>query len=428
MSSVKAPTFTFLTEDNYTTWEQDMGAHLRVNRLWRITIGAKTRPTPLQLTAPVAPVTVGTGASAVTTAGTPGTYDDTLGEAWDEIAEQAAGAIFSGISASVKPSVRDLLDDPVTMWSHLESQFRSKLASNRFNALDDTMSIRLKDEESLPAVSSRILDAVLEFKTLVPVGYDLDDMLNDLAIMSHVRCLPSEEFGDFTSQILMAPVVSIDSVTASFRQKESLLKRRAEPGIAGSALSTRVGAAPATTRAGIPPPGDACAFCAQASCPGKGDVCLCFFFIKYKKVNADYKESRRQEKRQDARPNRQAARQAAEAPGPTAASAQVLEADDASPRSSSIPPTSANTMWNTDTGATASMTPHRHWFQEYEPYRVPIRLATNVVVYSAGRGSVRFAPVLGGQRARPVLFTSVLHVPALKNNLLSVLHLTLLNL
>ena len=46
--------------------------------------------------------------------------------------------------------------------------------------------------------------------------------------------------------------------------------------------------------------------------------------------------------------------------------------------------------WNADTGATSHMTPYRHWFVTYTPFRTPIRLANNHVVYSAGVGNVRF--------------------------------------
>ena len=70
------------------------------------------------------------------------------------------------------------------------------------------------------------------------------------------------------------------------------------------------------------------------------------------------------------------------------------------------------------------MTPHRHWFKSYKPLRVPIRLANNHIVYSAGIGSVVFVPEVDGHILRPIEFTRVLHVPDLMSNLLSVLHLT----
>ena len=71
------------------------------------------------------------------------------------------------------------------------------------------------------------------------------------------------------------------------------------------------------------------------------------------------------------------------------------------------------------------MTPHRHWLRNYKPHRVPVRLADNNIVYSAGVGSVVFAPEEAeGRKLRPVEFSNVLHVPQLRNNLLSVLYLT----
>jgi transposase InsO family protein len=55
---------------------------------------------------------------------------------------------------------------------------------------------------------------------------------------------------------------------------------------------------------------------------------------------------------------------------------------------------------------------------------VAIKLADNNIVYSTGVGTVVFSPVINGKRARAVEFTRVLHVPDLRNNLLSVLYLT----
>ena len=69
------------------------------------------------------------------------------------------------------------------------------------------------------------------------------------------------------------------------------------------------------------------------------------------------------------------------------------------------------------------MTPHHHWLRNYTPYRIPIRLADHSIVYSAGVGSVVFTPEVKGKTLHSVEFTRVLHVPHLKNNLLSVLYL-----
>jgi len=84
----------------------------------------------------------------------------------------------------------------------------------------------------------------------------------------------------------------------------------------------------------------------------------------------------------------------------------------------------ADIDWNADTGVTAHMTPHHHWLRNYTPKRVPIKLADHTIVYSAGVGTVVFQPVIEGRSARAVELTRVLHVPDLRNNLLSVLYLT----
>src|ERR1700722_7812024 len=83
----------------------------------------------------------------------------------------------------------------------------------------------------------------------------------------------------------------------------------------------------------------------------------------------------------------------------------------------------ACTDWNTDTGASSHMTPHKHWFRSYSPHVVAIKLAEHSTIYSAGIGSVEFQPVIDGIPERPVVFHDVLHVPDLASKLLSLLHL-----
>jgi len=69
------------------------------------------------------------------------------------------------------------------------------------------------------------------------------------------------------------------------------------------------------------------------------------------------------------------------------------------------------------------MTPHRHWLLNFTPMVIPIRLADGKVVYSTGIGTVQFIPKVDGKQFQGVELTRVLHVPALRNNLLSLLYL-----
>ena len=67
------------------------------------------------------------------------------------------------------------------------------------------------------------------------------------------------------------------------------------------------------------------------------------------------------------------------------------------------------------------MTPHRALFHDYKPHKCSIHLANGSTIYSEGIGSILFIPLINGTKSRPVLFSEVLHVPSLSNNLLSVL-------
>ena len=95
---------------------------------------------------------------------------------------------------------------------------------------------------------------------------------------------------------------------------------------------------------------------------------------------------------------------------------------------SNVPPSTSqcdtDLVWNADSGATSHMTPHHHWLHNYTPDHIPITLANNTVVYSAGVGSVVFHPKLKGEIVRAVKCTHVLHVSDLHNNLLSIHYLT----
>jgi hypothetical protein len=93
----------------------------------------------------------------------------------------------------------------------------------------------------------------------------------------------------------------------------------------------------------------------------------------------------------------------------------------ASVRLAGSPDTHADAHWIADTGVTSHMSPRRSWFTKLEPLAIPIRVANDHVVYSEGVGSVVLEPA--DKSLRPVLLYRVLYVPALQNNLLSVLHL-----
>ena len=52
--------------------------------------------------------------------------------------------------------------------------------------------------------------------------------------------------------------------------------------------------------------------------------------------------------------------------------------------------------WNTDSGATSHMTPHRHWMHNYTPLHVPICLENDLIVYSAVGNTMGYPGVFQG--------------------------------
>ena len=106
----------------------------------------------------------------------------------------------------------------------------------------------------------------------------------------------------------------------------------------------------------------------------------------------------------------------------SAGNASAFIPDSTSPTSALL--VNARSDWTTDTGASSHMTPHRHWFNTYTPYSVPVKLADGQLIYLVGIGSVQFK--LNGKRLpyNVLEFQNVLHVPLLQSNLLSVLFLT----
>jgi hypothetical protein len=67
------------------------------------------------------------------------------------------------------------------------------------------------------------------------------------------------------------------------------------------------------------------------------------------------------------------------------------------------------------------MSTQHHWFKTLKPHIVPIRVANNAIIYSEGIRLIVMEPT--DKLLGLLLLTSILYVPALQNNLLSVLHL-----
>ena len=325
-----------------------------------------------------------------------------------ESSETAAGIILNSLDPSQYFHVEGMMDDPHGMWTALKAVYQTQKANSRFYAMQALLAIHKENTESLSDFITRVNTAGSNLKALIATTLTVNDVIDEMCIHSAITGLGEGEYDSFTSSVLMIDNIDRAKVTEAFRNEDV---KRSTITASSSALAAK--ATPTPKRG----PGNGY-FCTKCNKAGHSlERC----FIEHPELKRGYRGTRGSGGKGKANADASANKAQDEVQPP----ATVKEsACNASPRPPSSPIIDADTEWNTDTGATSHMTPHREWLRDYEPYRAPIRLATNEVVYSAGKGTVLFAPVIGGKPSQSVLFSRVLHVPALQNNLLAVLHLT----
>ncbi|KAJ3910869.1 hypothetical protein F5877DRAFT_86864, partial [Lentinula edodes] len=341
-------------------------------------------------------------------------------EKWELKAEKAAGLIYLAVSPAQQVPIKAHQEDPIRMWSILEQQHVSKKPGARFNAYNALFTITKSADESLMDMAARVEAAMADIQNLRPSvapiavqsnglpvpGFTLDSLDSELQSMALIRALP-EEYKHLSSNLLLQDNLDKEKILAAFlaeqqnqeHAEQQSLNRAAQVATSSNKKKNSYRNPPRTGD-----PKDYCKWCGKKAVHWQEDC-----------------PSNPHNKRKGIQANK----------------AKVTEVDDdgvtesagsatASSLSNGLSASSfADTMqWNTDTGATSHMTPHRNWIRNYTPHRVPIRLADHTVVYSEGIGEVLFTPIVDGKEVRQVLFSRVLHVPSLNNNLLSVLYLT----
>ncbi|KIJ33332.1 hypothetical protein M422DRAFT_183425, partial [Sphaerobolus stellatus SS14] len=138
---------------------------------------------------------------------------------------KAAGEIYQWLDDANKIHVDDIRSQPKAMWDKLKTVHSKSAPNSGFNSLSDLLSIRLKDDESLTAMSARIQGAIQKVKALRPkVNYTIDKLDEELVIMTMIRALPREEYSSFISSILLLTDLSKDTVLEAFRTEETQRK------------------------------------------------------------------------------------------------------------------------------------------------------------------------------------------------------------
>lgn len=379
MSDDAMTAFLKLGENNYPTWKFNMQAALQSKKVWCLVDGRETRPA-----------------------------DPALALAWDERAEQASGFIYQKLERSMQIQVQEFMDDPVKMWNKLQLIHQQDNPASRFIAFDNLLSINKGEDESLTSLLTRAEEALNALRNTHSTTLTLKAFEDEITAALLLRALP-EEYSSFRSALLLMTTFDLKTVKEAFIQEQ----KSRQPRSGDSALALKASTASSKSSSSSKPTN--CDFCGirghvEANCYKKRDA---------KKALQEQRKKKKDGNKEKGKAN-SAEQENEEESAEFAGNASIH--DYTSPTSPII--SDSSTDWIADTGATSHMTCHRHWFTTYSTNRTPIRLANNEVVYSVGIGSVRFQPVLGGKPGRLLEFERVLHVPALRNNLLSVLYLT----
>ena len=378
MTSSKGPEIQKLGPSNYNQWSGEMQAWLRANQLWQIVAGKKLRPT------------AGSSAEKLME----------KQEEWDAKAEKAAGWIYLMVETSQTVHFNGKEEDPVAMWEALKSVHLQQKPGARFNAYDDLFNIRKQEEESLQSLANRVDAAMQHIKNLRPDKFSIDKLDDELLCMAMIRALP-EDYHHFVSTLMLSDKLDKATILQAFHTEETQRTRRVAPQISEVANKATAAAATTTTSSNNQSkkqqhskPKQPCSFCGK---PGH-HFTKCYLFLS---KSAEAKAATCKEIQE------------------SAGKASIYSLDELE-----NPFHQTNYDWIADSGATSHMTPHKHWLRNYKPLHIPIRLADHTIIYSAGIGNLLFKPLINGVESQSLLFSRVLHVPQLQNNLLSVLYLT----
>ena len=118
--------------------------------------------------------------------------------AWDIKAGKAASELYLAMQGDQRTHPSGIEDDPVAIWTKLESVHLQKHPGNRFLSYDTLFSIQKKEDESLTSLMTRMDEGMIQVKNLHPKDFKLEDLDEELVCMAMIQALPSE-FDSFAS-------------------------------------------------------------------------------------------------------------------------------------------------------------------------------------------------------------------------------------
>jgi gag-polypeptide of LTR copia-type len=164
-----------LTINNYHQWSRDMLMFLNRHGLGLIISQDWTKPT-----LPESP--------------TAADRNEVL--AFKQAQSKAAGYLYAAVAKDQKVHLDDIADmnDAVAIWNKLKKTYVQQNSTTRFTALDTLLRAELKEGESLVDLAARVTRLRNEFKQLLPDGYKLEQLLEDLEVNALLNALPSDHY------------------------------------------------------------------------------------------------------------------------------------------------------------------------------------------------------------------------------------------
>ncbi|PAV16585.1 retrotransposon unclassified [Pyrrhoderma noxium] len=266
-------------------------------------------------------------------------------------------------------------EHPSAMWTALKNAYRQKKPAQCFNAYKKLFSMQKTDDESLTQFASHIKASLIDIQALRDSRFTLESLDDELASMALLKGLPTEKYSNLRTSLFMTTKLLMSDLV------QALALEEANTNQSTSDLAQRAFVKPSSTKASKA--SKQCTFCGRNS----HKLSQCFDMKNTsKKRKEELKNNKKKGKQEEAKAVEDAT---AEFAGNTSTS------DFTNPYSPLL--LSASADWITDT----------------------VKLANNTTIYSVGIGSVKFQAVVNGKRGCLLEFHRVLHVPALKNNLLT---------
>ncbi|KAG8959896.1 hypothetical protein FRC05_007218 [Tulasnella sp. 425] len=343
---------------------------------------------------------------------------------WEKRREGVSGVIYATLDEAHQGIVADIdPEDAKALWDKLNAQYERKDIGGRFFAMQNLMAITYKDSdhpsESLSEFGNRVVDAAKKFRDLMP---DEPALVQATTTAATATCrdegthrvtitqgtlTPATLSAGFTATMLVDEltinviIIGLGRSEESQRLKHTLI----QTGIKSltDLLSALQKEDSLNKSEDFSPTGNALA--ATTTAPRRKDKGK--YFCKKHGENKSHNT-------RDCKALKTENANVGEG-GQAALVAGVNKI--ASPPIRRSPSESANTFWNVDSGATSHMTPHKEWIRNMKPCRIPIRLANHNVVFATGKGNVVFTPT---RNMCSIMFSNVLYVPELQNNLFSI--------